>query len=63
MKKQFILGGVALSVLLSSCAVVRPGEVGIKQTLGEFSDNIKERGPLFYNPFVSKVIKESTQTI
>lgn len=52
----------SLLILCTNCAIVRPGEVGIKQTLGEFSDQVKERGPVFYNPFISKVLKESTQT-
>ena len=30
--------------LLSSCAVIRPGEVGIKQTLGKFSKEVKTQG-------------------
>lgn len=48
--------------LLSSCAVVRPGEVGIKQTLGKFSKEVKTQGTVVYNPFISRVIKESTKT-
>lgn len=49
-------------VFLTSCAVVRPGEVGIKQTLGKFSKEVKTQGTVLYNPLVSRVIKESTQT-
>jgi regulator of protease activity HflC (stomatin/prohibitin superfamily) len=48
--------------LLSSCAVVRPGEVGIKQTLGKLSNEVKTQGTVIYNPFISRVIKESTKT-
>mgnify|MGYP001287377853 CR=1 FL=1 len=48
--------------LLSSCAVIRPGEVGIKQTLGKFSKEVKTQGTIVYNPLISRVIKESTQT-
>lgn len=61
MKTRFIyLTGLIL--LCSSCAVVRPGEAGVKQTLGKFSKNISTQGTIFYNPLVSKVIKESTKT-
>lgn len=61
MKKRLIyLGGIML--LCSSCAVVRPGEAGVKQTLGKFSKNISTQGTILYNPLVSKVIKESTKT-
>ncbi|WP_088323910.1 prohibitin family protein [Polaribacter tangerinus] len=48
--------------LFTSCAVVRPGEVGIKQTLGKFSEDIKTQGTIVYNPLISRIIKESTQT-
>ncbi|WP_310559640.1 prohibitin family protein [Flavobacterium sp.] len=53
---------IGILLIVSSCAVVRPGEAGVKQTLGKFSDNISTQGVIFYNPFISKVIKESTQT-
>lgn len=46
---------------MASCAVVRPGQVGIKQTFGKFSD-VKDQGVVFYNPFFSRVVKESTKT-
>lgn len=62
MKNQSIIFLSALALLFASCAVVRPGEVGVKQTLGKFSNKINTEGIVFYNPFVSKVIKESTQT-
>lgn len=47
---------------LSSCAIVRPGEVGIKQKMGRLSGTIHENGPLPFNPFTSRVIKVSVQT-
>lgn len=48
--------------LLVSCAVVRPGEVGIRQKIGQLSDDIHTQGAVFFNPFTSKVIKTSIQT-
>lgn len=53
---------LAIVVLCTSCAVIRPGEVGIKQKLGEFTGEVKTSGTVFYNPITSKVVKESTQT-
>ena len=47
---------------ISSCAVIRPGEVGVKQKLGKLSDNVNTPGTVFFNPFTSKVVKTSTQT-
>lgn len=62
MKKRNILYTSVASLLICSCAVVRPGEVGVKQTLGKFSEKISTEGIVFYNPFISKVVKENTQT-
>jgi prohibitin 1 len=59
MKK--VLAALALGSLLTSCAVVRPGEVGVKQKFGKLSEP-KESGMIGYNPLTSKVIKLRTQT-
>ena len=47
------------ALVLSSCAVIRPSEVGIKQRLGKLSENVATQGTLLYNPFTSKVVKTS----
>ncbi len=47
---------------LTSCAVVRQGEVGVKRTLGKYSDKTYTEGLRVYNPFVSKIVKVPTQT-
>ena len=61
LKTKFLyLLGIILTC--SSCAVIRPGEAGVKQTLGKFSSNISTQGTIFYNPITSRVIKESTKT-
>lgn len=61
MKQGIIL--VAISAeLISGCAIIRPGEVGVKQKLGRLSDKVHIREPVFYNPFIGKVIKISVQT-
>jgi len=61
MKNTFLILAT-ITFLSTSCAVIRPGEAGVKQTLGEFSDKVITEGTVLYNPFVSKVLKESTQT-
>ncbi|TXD83154.1 prohibitin family protein [Subsaximicrobium wynnwilliamsii] len=61
MKTKFLLL-TAILLLFSNCAVIRPGEAGVKQTLGKFSDDVITEGTVIYNPFISKIIKESTQT-
>ncbi len=55
----FYLGTVCL---ISSCTVIRPGEVGIKQRLGKLDERVVTQGNMVYNPFISKVIKASSQT-
>jgi regulator of protease activity HflC (stomatin/prohibitin superfamily) len=60
MKNLLIITGIC--GLMASCAVVRPGEVGIRQKLGKLSDKIHTQGPVVFNPFTSKVIKADIQT-
>lgn len=60
--KKIVAIALITSFTLASCSVVRPGEVGIKQTLGKFSDKVETQGIVFFNPLISKVVKESTQT-
>jgi regulator of protease activity HflC (stomatin/prohibitin superfamily) len=47
---------------MAGCAVIRPGEAGVKQKLGKLSDNVYTQGTIFYNPLTSKVVKTSIQT-
>ncbi|MEN8765977.1 MAG: prohibitin family protein [Wenyingzhuangia sp.] len=60
MKKSILL--VMTTVLFTSCSVIRPGQAGIKQTLGKFKGNVETQGIVFYNPIISKVVKESIKT-
>ncbi len=60
--KRKITSILCLAALLSSCAVVRPGEVGIKQRLGKLSNEVVTQGSVMYNPLTTKILKESTQT-
>jgi prohibitin 1 len=59
---HFSLGLLAL-ILLSSCVTIRPGEVGVKQTLGRISDQALTEGPRAYNPFVSNITLLPTRTV
>jgi prohibitin 1 len=60
--KTKILMLVSCAFLFQNCAIVRPGEVGVKQRLGKLSDDIATQGAVFFNPFTSKVVKASIQT-
>ncbi len=57
-----IVAFLILSVFISSCAIVRPGEVGVKQRMGKLSDESTSSGSIWFNPLNSRVIKVSTQT-
>jgi regulator of protease activity HflC (stomatin/prohibitin superfamily) len=50
------------TTMLTSCAVVRQGEVGVKRTLGTYKDKPYDSGLRVFNPFVSTIVKVSTQT-
>jgi prohibitin 1 len=62
MKTKKILSASLIGLMFTSCAIIRPGEVGVKQSLGVLSDEVKTQGTVFYNPFIGKVIKTSIQT-
>ena len=58
--KSNLLVGL-MAVLLASCAIVRPEEVGVKQRLGKLSDEIYTQGSVWYNPITTKVVKTNVQ--
>ncbi|TAH27163.1 MAG: prohibitin family protein [Cytophagales bacterium] len=49
--------------LLSSCTIVRQGEVGVKRTLGKLQPNPYLSGVVGFNPFISAIIKVPTRTV
>lgn len=53
---------LVIGVGLTGCAVVRQGEVGVKRTLGRYSDKPFTEGLRIFNPLTSRVVKVSTQT-
>lgn len=61
MKK--ILSVTAIAALATSCVIINPGEVGVKQTLGKIHGETKTGGTLAINPLVTQVIKVRTTTI
>ena len=52
-----------LLVLTSGCAVINPGQVGIKRTLGKLSSKVSQPGPVVFNPFISKVVRLNVGTM
>jgi len=61
MKAINLLSIVCVSTLFTSCVIIRPGEVGVKQTLGKLSDKTYNHGAVWFNPFVTKVVKTNVQ--
>ena len=54
---------LCLSALMTSCAVIRPGDVGIKQTLGKLKGKTKTQGVIVFNPFVSSIVRVPIRTV
>lgn len=62
MKKHYLFPVLIIPFLFSSCAIVRPGEVGVKQKLGKLENKVRTQGAVVYNPFITRVVKTSIQT-
>lgn len=65
LKKSTLPFALALLLLLSTtgCAIVNPGEVGVKRTLGKLDDKIYPPGTVGFNPFVTSIIRMPTRTV
>ncbi|MFQ3214620.1 MAG: prohibitin 1 [Marivirga sp.] len=63
MKLLKYLSLVTIISIMSSCAVVRQGEVGIKRKLGKLDQQILLPGAVAYNPFFTRVIKMPIRTM
>jgi prohibitin 1 len=59
--KQLLLINVVI-LFLSSCAIIKPGEIGVKQRLGKLSEEVNEQGIVTYNPFITKIVRTSIMT-
>lgn len=64
MKGMIIKGLLLLSVtaILSSCVVIREGEVGVKRKFGKFNERPFTQGLKVFNPLTTTIVKVSTQT-
>ena len=51
------------SIIFTSCAIVKPGEVGVRQKFGRLKGNIVSPGPAFINPFTTVLVKIPTRTV
>jgi len=48
---------------MTGCAVVRPGQVALKQRLGKLRPEPLNTGAHLYNPFVTRVVKVNVRTV
>ena len=62
MKNSILLAGLA-GVFLASCAVVNPGEVGVKRTFGKLKNEVHTQGLVGINPLVTQLITIPTRTV
>jgi regulator of protease activity HflC (stomatin/prohibitin superfamily) len=59
-----IFFSLALSAFIStSCSIVKPNQVALKSKLGRINKNVKNPGPVYYNPFITKIIKVNISTM
>lgn len=63
MKTHHVIGSLCLLLLLSSCAIVRQGEVGVKRNLGKLNFKPVEPGPVAFFPLTTTVIKVPVRTV
>ena len=62
MKKTFF-NLIVISVIISSCAVVNPGEVGVKQQFGKLKGEVQNQGLVILNPLITELVKVPTRTV
>ena len=51
------------STVLNSCAIVRPGEVGVRQKFGRLKGNVISPGLAIVNPLTTILVKIPTRTV
>ncbi|RMG64399.1 MAG: prohibitin family protein [Bacteroidetes bacterium] len=58
-----ILALTFLVSMLSSCVIIRPGEVGVRRTFGRIDDVSLTEGPRGFNPLTSIVLRVPVRTV
>jgi prohibitin 1 len=59
--KIYLIAAIS-SILFSQCTIIQPGDVAVKQRLGNLIGEPKTSGIVVYNPFIAKVVQNSAQT-
>jgi prohibitin 1 len=64
MRKMSVPIAFMFSVLLcSGCVIIKPGEVGVRRTLGKLQPKVLEQGVHGVNPFATTVIRTPIRTV
>jgi len=61
--KKILLNLIVISLMISSCAVVNPGEVGVKQKLGKLKGPVQTQGIVLVNPLITELVKIPIRTV
>ena len=61
--KKILLNLIVISLMISSCAVVNPGEVGVKQKFGKLKGPIQTQGLVLVNPLITELVKIPIRTV
>jgi regulator of protease activity HflC (stomatin/prohibitin superfamily) len=62
MKYSTIIFYIFSCLIFTSCSIIRQGQVGVKRKVGKLNPKINTPGAVIYNPFITRIIKISTQT-
>lgn len=52
-----------MAAFISGCAVIRPGQIGIKQRFGKIVGKPIEQGVKWYNPFIGRIVRINVRTV
>ncbi|MEQ8240066.1 MAG: prohibitin family protein [Cyclobacteriaceae bacterium] len=63
MKTRNIIALLLITSMVTSCSVVRQGEVGIKRKVGKLDQEIILPGAVGYNPFITRILKMPIRTM
>ena len=61
--KKIVLNLVIISLIISSCGVVKPGEVAVKQKFGKLKGDVQTQGLVFLNPLFTELVTIPTRTV
>ena len=60
---KYSLLSITILLFVSSCAVIRQGEVGVKRKFGKLDQNTMEPGASVFNPLTTTIIKMPIRTV